>query len=124
MYDPQKLTILPGWTEKTFELRSQAQPRLLPQRRTDRDEPAPRDGLLLRDDLADRPPRGTADRPLLKEKGLYENTLIVFTADHGEYLGYHHMLLKGNHMYDPLVKVPLVIKWPRGRSAGQVSDGW
>jgi arylsulfatase A-like enzyme len=30
------------------------------------------------------------------------------------------MLLKGNHMYDPLVKVPLVIKWPGGRSAGTV----
>ncbi len=59
---------------------------------------------------------------LLKEKRLYDNTLIVFTADHGEYLGYHHLLLKGNHMYDPLVKVPLVIKWPDGRRAGSVSQ--
>lgn len=42
----------------------------------------------------------------LKEKGLYDNTIIVFTSDHGEYLGYHHMILKCNHLYDPLGKNP------------------
>jgi arylsulfatase len=31
------------------------------------------------------------------------------------------MLLKGNHMYDALVKVPLIVKWPRQRGAGGVS---
>ena len=41
MYDPQKLTILPGWTEKTLRARSQAQSRLLPARGTDRVEPPP-----------------------------------------------------------------------------------
>ena len=54
----------------------------------------------------------------LKRKGLYDNTLIVFTADHGEYLGFHHMLLKGNYMYDPLAKVPLIIKFPGRQYAG------
>ena len=55
---------------------------------------------------------------LLKEKGLYDDTMIVFTSDHGEYLGYHHMLLKCNHLYDPLAKIPLVIKY-----AGQGPKG-
>jgi arylsulfatase A-like enzyme len=60
---------------------------------------------------------------VLKSKGLYESTLIVFTSDHGEYLGFHHMLLKGNHMYDPLTKVPLVIKLPgHGAGAGSASE--
>ncbi|MCC6694704.1 MAG: sulfatase-like hydrolase/transferase [Candidatus Hydrogenedentes bacterium] len=59
---------------------------------------------------------------VLKRKGLYENTLIVYTSDHGEYMGYHHMLLKGNWMYDPLIKVPLIIKYPGATQAGQVSD--
>ncbi len=58
----------------------------------------------------------------LKSKGLYDNTLIIFTADHGEYMGFHHMLLKGNHMYDPLVKVPLIIKYPKQRHAGVMTD--
>lgn len=48
----------------------------------------------------------------LREKNLYENTLIVYTSDHGEYLGHHHMLLKSNHLYDPLMKIPLFIKYP------------
>ncbi len=55
----------------------------------------------------------------LKRKGLYDNTMIVFTSDHGEYLGYHHMLLKGNYLYEPLGKVPLIIKYPDGARAGE-----
>ena len=59
---------------------------------------------------------------VLKRKGLYDNTVIVFTSDHGDYMGFHHMLLKGNYMYDPVVKVPLIVKWPGGREAGTVSQ--
>ncbi len=49
---------------------------------------------------------------LLRKKGLYENTMILFTSDHGDYMGFHHMVLKGNHMYDPLMRVPLIIRKP------------
>ena len=59
---------------------------------------------------------------LLRRKGMCDDTLIVFTADHGEYLGFHHRLLKANHMYDPLVKVPLIIRYPDRRGAGTVTD--
>jgi arylsulfatase len=55
---------------------------------------------------------------LLKDRELYENTLIVFTSDHGDYMGFHHLLLKGNLMYDPVVKVPLIIKFPGDRPRG------
>ena len=48
----------------------------------------------------------------LKARGLYDDALVVFTSDHGEYLGYHHLLLTGNHLYDPLARVPLMCKWP------------
>lgn len=48
----------------------------------------------------------------LKTRNMYENTLVIFTSDHGEYLGFHHLLLKGGYMYDPLVRVPLIIKYP------------
>lgn len=58
---------------------------------------------------------------VLKRKGVYDNTLIIFTADHGDYMGFHHMLLKGNHMYDPVVKVPLIVKFPGNAQEGTVS---
>lgn len=46
----------------------------------------------------------------LKEAGLIENTLIVFTSDHGDYLGQYGMFLKKPNMpYDALAKVPLLI---------------
>jgi arylsulfatase A-like enzyme len=57
----------------------------------------------------------------LKRRGLYENTLIIFTSDHGDFMGHHHMILKGGLMYDPLVKVPLIIKWPAGAGQGRAA---
>jgi len=48
----------------------------------------------------------------LKEKGIYDDSLVIFTSDHGDYFGFRHLLLKGNYMYDPLVKIPLIIKYP------------
>lgn len=49
---------------------------------------------------------------VLKESGQYENTIIIFTSDHGEMLGDHGIYLKGPYFYDPLVKVPLIISYP------------
>lgn len=48
----------------------------------------------------------------LRQRGFYDNTMIIYTSDHGEYMGYHHMLLKGNYLYDPLARIPLIIKYP------------
>lgn len=44
----------------------------------------------------------------LKEKKEFENTIIIFTSDHGEYLGDFGLLKKGPFMYDSLIKVPLI----------------
>lgn len=60
---------------------------------------------------------------LLKERGAYENTMIVYTADHGEYLGYHNLLLKDGPLYDPIVRVPLTIKFAGGARAGEIHPG-
>lgn len=57
----------------------------------------------------------------LKEKGLYDHTAVFYTSDHGDYMGYHHMILKSNHMYDPLVRVPLIVKYPKGLQAGRAA---
>lgn len=50
----------------------------------------------------------------LESLGLRENTVIVFTADHGDFMGEHGMAVKGGVFYDCLVRVPLVVSWPGG----------
>ncbi|MDB9707255.1 sulfatase-like hydrolase/transferase [Planktotalea frisia] len=58
----------------------------------------------------------------LKTRGLWDKTLIVFTSDHGDYLG-DHWLGEKDMFHDPSVKVPLIIRDPRPDAArGQVSD--
>lgn len=47
----------------------------------------------------------------LKDTGQWDNTLIVFTADHGEYLGDHYLLDKC-HFYDGTMRVPCIIRDP------------
>jgi len=59
---------------------------------------------------------------VLEEKGLYDNTLILYNSDHGDYVGFHHLLLKGNYMYDPLIKVPLIVKYPDQEDADTVCE--
>jgi arylsulfatase A-like enzyme len=50
-----------------------------------------------------------------------ERTLIIFTSDHGEMLGDHGIYLKGPYFYEPLLRVPCVLKGP-GVSRGLHSD--
>jgi arylsulfatase A-like enzyme len=40
------------------------------------------------------------------------NTIVVYTSDHGDALGEHGLPFKGPFMYDPLIRVPLVIAAP------------
>jgi arylsulfatase A-like enzyme len=117
MYDPDALTLLPGWTETLSE----------------RDRGFNR-GYFPNDELTEPVLRramayyyatiSQVDHQVgrmvaaLKRQGIYEDTLVIFTADHGEYLGFHHMLLKSGHMYDPLMRVPLLVKQPSGITEG------
>ncbi len=50
----------------------------------------------------------------LDETGLRENTIVVFTADHGDFNGEHDMLGKGGVFWDALVRVPMLVSWPGG----------
>jgi len=57
----------------------------------------------------------------LQEKSLYEDTLIVITSDHGEEFGEHGWVGWHAHsLYDELLLVPLIIKFPGSRLAGEV----
>ncbi len=50
---------------------------------------------------------------------LADETLVVFTSDHGEMLGDHGVLLKGPMLYDGAVRVPLILRWPGHLPAGE-----
>ena len=60
----------------------------------------------------------------LKASGQYDNTLIVFTSDHGEQLGDHHLLGKIGY-FDDAFRIPLIVRDPSPEadaSRGQVVD--
>lgn len=56
----------------------------------------------------------------LKKQGLYENTCVLVTSDHGENLGQHNMYQK-MEMYEEAVHVPFVIKLP-GVAHGRIEE--
>ncbi len=47
----------------------------------------------------------------LKDQGLDEDTIVVFTSDHGNCLGIHNKITKNNH-YEESMRVPFMIRWP------------
>lgn len=57
----------------------------------------------------------------LEEKGLADNTIVVYTSDQGFYLGEHGWYDK-RFIYDESFKTPLLIKWPGVIAPGSVSD--
>ena len=50
----------------------------------------------------------------LQELELLEDTIIVFTADHGDFMAEHNMSVKGGVFYDCLTRVPLIVSYPKG----------
>lgn len=58
---------------------------------------------------------------MLKDTGQYDNTVIVFNSDHGEYLGDFNMLLKGAWPLRSINRVPMIWSDPRDR-AGSTND--
>ena len=58
----------------------------------------------------------------LDEQGLSENTLVVFTTDHGHFLGQHGLWHKGAFHYEDVLRVPFIASWPGHIPAGATSD--
>jgi len=48
----------------------------------------------------------------LDRHGLADNTLVAFTADHGDNLGSHGLFNKGFNFYEETMRVPLIVRWP------------
>ena len=58
----------------------------------------------------------------LRQMDLFDSSLIIVTADHGEMLGEHGEIDHGYFIYDPAIKTPLIVKLP-GQRRGRRVDG-
>ena len=58
----------------------------------------------------------------LKELGLYDNTLIIITSDHGEAFGERNLMEHGVSVYQDQIYVPLIIKYPNHTDGSVIND--
>ena len=49
----------------------------------------------------------------LEKRRLLENTIVVFTADHGDFAGDHGLVFKGCWIYESIHRIPFLIRYPR-----------
>jgi arylsulfatase A-like enzyme len=57
----------------------------------------------------------------LQASGRADDTVTIFTSDHGEHLGDHRLLLKGSEQYDQVIRVPFVWSDPATRGSAKLS---
>ena len=58
----------------------------------------------------------------LEKLGILDNTVIIFTSDHGDCMGAHKLIEKGEFMYDEIYRIPLVVAHPDCRQPGSAND--
>lgn len=59
----------------------------------------------------------------IEQAGHLDDTLVVYTTDHGDLMGAHRLLLKGVPAFEEVYRVPLIVSWPSGGvGEGQVID--
>jgi arylsulfatase A-like enzyme len=55
----------------------------------------------------------------LRDLGLYDKTVVVLVSDHGEEFLDHGLFAHGHSLYQEILHVPLIIRWPNGQYAGR-----
>ncbi|MDR6550845.1 sulfatase-like hydrolase/transferase [Paenibacillus qinlingensis] len=58
----------------------------------------------------------------LEQRGLLDNTIILFTTDHGEMMGRHGMIGKNEIMLEDLIRIPMVAYWKNHFQAGECRE--
>jgi arylsulfatase A-like enzyme len=53
---------------------------------------------------------------------MVENTIVIFTTDHGEYMGANGLMAKGGFLWEEFVNLPFVIRYPKEVTAGLRSE--
>jgi arylsulfatase A-like enzyme len=56
----------------------------------------------------------------LDELGLTENTIVVFSTDHGHFFGQHGLHAKGAFHYEDQIKLPFIVRYPGQVAAGRI----
>ena len=57
----------------------------------------------------------------LQQQGILDETVVVFTTDHGDYMGEHGLHAK-NQLYETVYRLPLLVRWPEKIAKGTVID--
>ena len=57
----------------------------------------------------------------LQDEGLLDDTLVIYSTDHGDMVGHHKLIDKGPYPYDDIQRIPLIVAGP-GVAQGLVSD--
>jgi arylsulfatase A-like enzyme len=58
----------------------------------------------------------------LDEAGITEETIVIYTSDHGDFVGNHGMVEKaaaGQNVYEDILNIPLIIRYPGNRQQGK-----
>ena len=58
----------------------------------------------------------------LEREGMSEETIVIYTADHGDFVGNHGMVEKcaaGQNVYEDILNIPLIIRYPGGKQGGR-----
>jgi arylsulfatase A-like enzyme len=61
----------------------------------------------------------------LEAEGLLENTIIIYTSDHGDFVGNHGLIEKsatGHNVYEDTLRVPLIVYWKGKTKVGLATD--
>jgi len=60
----------------------------------------------------------------LETTGLADETVVIFSSDHGDMLGSHRLFNKGFHMYEETHHIPFVVRWPGITQMGATCDAF
>ena len=63
---------------------------------------------------------------LVEERGNLDNTLVIYTSDHGMMVGHHGLIGKSNatlpqNLYEESIRVPMILGWPVGFPEGGIT---
>jgi arylsulfatase A-like enzyme len=79
---------------------------------------------LYRSAVASLDDRLRAIVEMFRDAGRWKNTLFLITGDHGQAFGEHGYLFHATRVWEPVVRVPLWVRWPEGQHGGSVGRGW
>lgn len=60
----------------------------------------------------------------LDEAGLADDTLVIYSTDHGDFCGGHGLVDKHFSMYDDITRIPLIVRWPNRVPGGIACDAF